>query len=163
MLALEHVGIVVKDLDASTKFYQTLFGEEPLQKTSWRGENAVYVANMMGQPGLTLDAAFFRIPGTQVILEVIQFHNLDDTSNGALRHYQVGGTHLGFYVPSIDALLDRVRAAGSELLGEPVRIEYGPYLGTGGRSATFRDPDDNNLQFMEISGRPGNLPLPAPM
>jgi hypothetical protein len=57
-------------------------------------------------------------------------------------------------------MLGRVHAAGSELLGEPVAIEYGPYQGTGGRSATFRDPDDNNLQFMEISSRPGQLPLP---
>jgi hypothetical protein len=33
---------------------------------------------LVGRPGLTLDEAFFRLPGTNAILEVGQFHNTAD-------------------------------------------------------------------------------------
>lgn len=162
MLFTEHVGITVSDLAVSERFYSTLFGEPAVDHVTWRGKNAEYVARMMGQPGLTLDAVFFRLPGSNILLEVIEFHGLEDTGSGqATRHYQIGGVHLGFYVPDIDPLIKRIVAAGSELLGEPVQIEFGPYMGTGGRSATFRDPDENNLQLMEITARPGRLPIPS--
>lgn len=161
MLAIEHFGITVKNLEKAVRFYSALFDSEPIERTSWRGKDAEYVADMMSQPGLTLDAAFFRVPGSNAILEVIEFHDLKDAEGTPVRHYQSSGTHLGFYVDSIDAVADRIRKAGVEFLTEPIRIAYGPYQGTGGRSVVFRDPDGINLQLMEISGRPGNLPLPA--
>lgn len=161
MLAVEHVGITVESLDRSIQFYRELFGSEPLDRREWRGQSAEYVANMMGKPGLTLDGAWFRLPGSNAILEIIEFHDLADGEGSAARHYQTGGVHLGFYVENIDDAAERVRKAGAEFLTEPVAIEYGPYMGTGGRSVLFRDPDGNNLQLMEVSSRPGNLPLPS--
>lgn len=161
MLAVEHVGITVKDLDASVNFYRTLFGYEPLDRREWRGKDAEYVADMMAKPGLTLDGAWFQLPGGETILEIIQFHDLPDGEAKTVPHYQTGGVHLGFYVDNIDGYADRVREAGARFLTEPVPIQYGPYMGTGGRSVLFRDPDDNNLQLMEISSRPGNLSLPS--
>jgi catechol 2,3-dioxygenase-like lactoylglutathione lyase family enzyme len=160
-MLLEHLGITVKDLEDSVRFYTALFGEEPVERVMWRGDNAVYVADMLGQPGLTLDAAFFRIPGSNALLEVIQYHDLDDGEGPALKHHETGGVHIGFYVSSIEVAKARVQAAGSYFLSEPVQIKHGPYLGTGGRAVLFRDPDGNNLQLMEVTSRPGNVPLPA--
>ena len=160
MLAMEHVGITVKDLDRSVRFYAALFDTDPLDRRSWRGKDAEYVADMMDKPGLTLDGAWFQLPGSNTILEIIEFHDLPDGDNQTVPHYQTGGVHLGFSLPSIDEAASRVRAAGAKFLTEPVSIQYGPYMGTGGRSVLFRDPDDNNLQLMEISSRPGNLPVP---
>ena len=162
-MLIEHVGITVRDLERSRVFYEAILGEPPLQRVSWRDKDAEYVARMMGQPGLTLDVVFFRI-GREAILEVIQFHGLPETGESKpVRHYEVGGVHLGFCVKNIEEVFDRLRAAGVGVLNEPkpVAIEYGPYKGTGGRSVIFRDPDENNLQLMEITSRPGGLPLPA--
>jgi catechol 2,3-dioxygenase-like lactoylglutathione lyase family enzyme len=161
MLAVEHVGMTVKDLDTSVRFYSALFDTAPLDRAEWRGKDAEYVANMLGQPGLTMDAAFFQLPGGNTILEICQFHNIKDGIGTPVRHYQSGGTHLGFYVDNIDAVTERLEKAGTKLLSKPVSIEFGPYKGTGGRSVLFRDPDGVNLQLMEISGRPGRLPLPG--
>ena len=161
MLAVEHVGMTVKDLGVSIRFYTALFGSGPVDQASWQGKDAEYVADLLGQPGLTMDAAFFRLPGGNMILEMCQFQNIKDGIGSTLRHYQTGGTHLGFYVDSIDAVMDRLQKAGTELLSKPVKIMFGPYMGRGGRSVLFRDPDGVNLQLMEITGRPGRLPIPT--
>ena len=160
MLAVEHVGMTVKDLDTSVRFYTALFDCGPVDRAAWRGKDAEYVANLLGQPGLTMDAAFFQLPGGNMILEICQFHNIEDGVGSPVRHYQSGGTHLGFYVDSIDGVIERLDKAGTKLLSKPVNIEFGPYKGKGGRSVLFRDPDGVNLQLMEITGRPGQLPLP---
>jgi len=161
MLAVEHVGMTVKDLQVSVQFYTALLGTPPVDRASWTGKDAEYVATLLGQPGLTMDAAFFHLPGGNLILEICQFHNIENGIGSPVRHYQSGGSHLGFYVDSIDAVMDRLREAGTELLSKPVQIQFGPYMGKGGRSVLFRDPDGINLQLMEITGRPGRLPLPA--
>jgi catechol 2,3-dioxygenase-like lactoylglutathione lyase family enzyme len=161
MFAVEHVGMTVRDLDTSVRFYTALFDSGPVDRASWRGKDAEYVANLLGQPGLTMDAAFFRLPGGNLILEICQFHNIKDGVAAPVRHYQTGGTHLGFYVDDIDVVMNRLESAGTKLLSKPVNIEFGPYRGKGGRSVLFRDPDGVNLQLMEITGRPGGLELPG--
>ena len=159
-MLLEHIGITVSDLDTSVRFYSTLFGTQPVARASWRGKDAEYVAQMMGQPGLTMDAAFFRIPGSNTILEIVQFFDIKDGKGVQVRHFQTSGTHLGFYVENIEAAAELVKKAGARLLAEPSTIQFGPYLGRGGRAVLFRDPDGINLQLMEITGRPGGLPFP---
>lgn len=161
MFDIDHVGINVTDLDRSVRFYTALFGTPPVERTSWRGDKAEYVAQMVQSPGATLDAAFFRIPGSNAILEVIQYGNLPEASGAIPRHYEPGAMHLGFHVKSIDDAEARIRAAGSHLLAEPVTIQHGPYQGTGGRAVLFQDPDGYNLQLMEVTSRPGGLPVPA--
>jgi catechol 2,3-dioxygenase-like lactoylglutathione lyase family enzyme len=160
-MLIEHVGITVKDLEMSARFYEALFGVPRLEDVSWRGQKAEYVARMMGQPGLTLDAVFIQLPGSSVILELVEFHGLAAGESAPVPHYKVNGTHLGLYVEDLDAGVERARAAGVKDFGEVVPIQHGPYMGTGGRSVTFHDPDGNNLQFMEITGRPGALALPV--
>jgi catechol 2,3-dioxygenase-like lactoylglutathione lyase family enzyme len=159
-MLLEHIGITVSDLDTSVRFYSTLFDTQPVARASWRGKDAEYVAHMMGQPGLTMDAAFFRIPGSKTILEIVQFFDIKDGNAAPVRHFQTSGTHIGFYVENIEDAAERVKQAGARFLAEPSTIQFGPYLGRGGRAVLFRDPDGINLQLMEISGRPGGLPFP---
>ncbi|HEY9288826.1 MAG TPA: CoA transferase [Candidatus Dormibacteraeota bacterium] len=161
-MLLEHIGITVSDLDASVRFYSILFDSEPVARASWRGKDAEYVAHMMGQPGLTMEAAFFRIPGSNAILEMVQFFGIREGKGVQVRHYQTSGTHIGFYVDDIEAATKRIEQAGARLLAEPSTIQFGPYLGRGGRAVLFRDPDGINLQLMEITGRPGGLPIPVP-
>lgn len=161
-MLLEHIGITVADLDTSVRFYSILFDTEPVARASWRGKDAEYVAHMMGQPGLTMDAAFFRIPGSNAILEIVKFFDISNGQGVQVRHYQTSGAHIGFYVDDIDKAAELVKKAGAALLAEPSTIQFGPYLGRGGRAVLFRDPDGINLQLMEITGRPGGLLVPAP-
>ncbi|HEY3231066.1 MAG TPA: VOC family protein, partial [Roseiflexaceae bacterium] len=72
----EHIGVVVSDLERSTRFYSGLFNAEPIQKVQWRGKDAEYVASMVGPKDLELDAVFFQIPHTNTIIELLKYYNL---------------------------------------------------------------------------------------
>lgn len=155
MFWLEHVGIVVKDLDESIAFYSKLFGSPPVQHVSWRGSDADYIARLVGQSTDTfqLDAAFFQIPYTNSLLELLSYGGFDQKDANA-NPTDIGATHIGFYVESIDRTVNQLDL---QLTGEPVDIPYGPYKG--GRSAYSYDPNGVTIQLMEIAGRPGALPI----
>lgn len=155
-LFIDHIGLVVKDLEESVTFYTALFGP-PVQRVSWRGKDAEYVAQMVAHPGLELDAAFFQLPYSQSLLEMIQYRGVAPTG-ARLDPMQVSATHLGFYVENLAATVERLRALGVGFRSEPVDIPYGPYKG--GRTIYFSDPNGMNLQLMQLVGRPGKVPLP---
>ena len=153
----EHIGVVARDLDETVRFYGALFDSDPVETVVWRGEAAEYVADLLAVPGLTLKAAFFQVPFSNTILELIEYSNIGTADDAALAPTSIGATHFGFYVESVEEASQRVRAAGAEFLAPPVEIPYGPY--SGGRTAYFRDPNGVNLQVMEVVARPGSLPV----
>lgn len=153
MFWIDHVGVVASDLNASIEFYTKLFGD-PIDRVEWRGEHAAQVARLMGRPeGLELDAVFFRIPQTNAIFELVHFRN---TEQGVVEgsNVDVGATHIGLFVEDIEEVVDRL---GLETAGAPMELPIGPYRG--GRSVYLKDPNGANLQLMEVTRRPGGLPL----
>lgn len=158
---IDHIGVVASDLDRSVHFYGVLFDRPPLERVIWRGQDAEYVARMLGVPGLALQAAFFEIPYSSTILELLEFRGTwDQKSTEVVRPTVPGATHFGFFVHSIDEAAQRLERLGTTFLARPVEIPYGPYRG--GRSAYFQDPDGVNLQLMEVQSRPGGLPVLRP-
>jgi catechol 2,3-dioxygenase-like lactoylglutathione lyase family enzyme len=155
---VEHLGIVVRSLDESIPFYEAVLGTPPIQRLSWRGKDAEYVAKMVAHPGLELEVAFFRLPTTMTLLEMIQYHGVQPTGV-KLDPMQVSATHIGIYVEDLDATVERLRSLGVRFRSEPVDIPYGPYKG--GRTIYFDDPSGINLQLMQVVGRGGGLGLPA--
>lgn len=153
MFWIDHVGVVASDLSASIEFYTKLFGD-PIDRVEWRGEHAARVARLMGRPeGLELDAVFFQIPQTNAIFELVHFRN---TEQGAVEgsNVDIGATHIGLFVEDIDEVVDRL---GLKTAGAPMELPIGPYRG--GRSVYVKDPNGANLQLMEVTRRPGGLPL----
>lgn len=150
---LEHIGITVSDLEVSIAFYSELFGEPPVERVEWTGKNAEYIARMVGQPGLELEGVFFRVPGTDALLEVLAFRNVPPKAPARLDPSDIGAVHLGWFVDSMDAAVARLSRMGVAVMGEPVELMHGPYRG--GRAVYFRDPDGYVLQLMEVRSRPG--------
>jgi catechol 2,3-dioxygenase-like lactoylglutathione lyase family enzyme len=155
----EHVGIVVSDLERSTRFFSALFDAEPIQKVQWRGKDAEFVAAMVGRPGLELDVNFFQIPHTNTILELVKYYNLPDQPTAAAPTDGIGGIHLAFFVEDLDVAIERLKRIGATIM-TPVHLSYGAY--TGGRAIYFRGPDGELLQFMAVTQRPGKLPVLRP-
>lgn len=155
---VEHLGIVVRSLEESVPFYEAVLGTPPIQRVGWHGKDAEYVAKMVANPGLELEAAFFRLPTTQTILEMIEYINVPP-KDIRLDPMQISAMHLGMYVEDLDATMDRLKGFGVRFRSEPVDIPYGPYKG--GRTIYFNDPNGINIQLMQIVGRPGGLGLPT--
>ena len=155
----EHVGVIVSDIERSVRFYSALFDAEPIQRVEFRGKGAEPVAAMVGRPGLELDVVFFQIPYTNTIIELVKYYHLPGQATVTYPPEAIGGLHLAFFVEDLDAALERLRRIGATVM-TPVNLIFGAY--TGGRAIYFRGPDNELLQLMAVTQRPGKLPLLRP-
>jgi catechol 2,3-dioxygenase-like lactoylglutathione lyase family enzyme len=119
---MDHVGIVVDDLEAATEFFVELGLE--LQGEVLRGMEGRSVDRIVGLDGVRTDFAFMQTPDGNGRLELIKFHS--PSSQGDNPHEPAnapGIRHVTFAVEDIEAVLARLRARGAELVGELVNYE----------------------------------------
>ena len=119
---MEHVGIVVDDLEAATAF----FGELGLKL---QGEGQVaggWVDRVVGLEGVRVEYAMVETPDGHGRLELVKFHSpLVRGGDGHAPANILGIRHLAFAVDDIDAAVATVRARGGELVGEVETPERG--------------------------------------
>ena len=143
--AVADIGIVVKDLEKSAKFYTSVLGltevkgfSVPAEKTTEFGltDNQpatvrVFVLDESAKPGTKLKIMSFPdAPGAQQDQKFI--------------HSTLGVSYLTFFVTDMDAAVDRLAKAKVKLLGKTPAPLGGP-----NRLTVFRDPDGN---FIELIG-----------
>jgi catechol 2,3-dioxygenase-like lactoylglutathione lyase family enzyme len=117
---MDHVGIVVDDLAATTEFFVELGLE-------LQGEGAVegrWVDRVVGLEGVRAEIAMVQTPDGHGRLELTKFHapstqggNRDAPANTP------GIRHVTFAVEDIDAVVAGLRARGTELVGELERYK----------------------------------------
>jgi catechol 2,3-dioxygenase-like lactoylglutathione lyase family enzyme len=117
---MDHVGVVVDDLDAATEFFVelglVLQGEGPVE--------GHWVDRVVGLEGVRADIAMMQTPDGTARLELTKFHSPSD--QGDNRHAPAntpGIRHVAFVVEDIDAVVAGLRARGAELVGELERYE----------------------------------------
>ena len=76
-VGLGHINIVVDNIDNGIEFYQTLFGAEPYQIfRDFCNEGFSKAAGFLDDPkSVKLNIAFMEIPGTKLILELMEYIN----------------------------------------------------------------------------------------
>jgi catechol 2,3-dioxygenase-like lactoylglutathione lyase family enzyme len=117
---MDHVGIVVDDLAATTAFFVGL-GLELEGEGSVEGH---WVDRVIGLDDVRVDVAMVRTPDGHGRLELIKFHT--PPHQGGNRHAPAnapGLRHLAFAVDDIDAVVAGLRARGAALVGELERYE----------------------------------------
>lgn len=138
-----HVGLQVADLDRSLAFYVDGLGLELVERL--RRDDA-YLGVVVGHPGVVLDVAVLRCPTTGVLLELLQYVNVDgapvdtDTANP-------GTAHTCFVVDDVDATYRRLTAAGYGAVNPPVVPTRGRWAG--GRSVYVLDPDEIRVELVQ--------------
>jgi catechol 2,3-dioxygenase-like lactoylglutathione lyase family enzyme len=117
---MDHVGIVVDDLDAATAFFVEL-GLKLLGEGSVEGG---WVDRVVGLEGVRAQIAMMETPDGHGRLELTRFHA--PSGKGGDQHAPAntpGLRHLAFAVDDIDAVVARLRARGAELVGEVERYQ----------------------------------------
>jgi catechol 2,3-dioxygenase-like lactoylglutathione lyase family enzyme len=140
---LNHTSFTVSSLERSIGFYRDLLGLE--LEATWE-RHAPWIGEMTGFKGARLRLAALRVPGTEHVLELIEY---EKPRGERLRRAtnDVGSAHIGFVVDDLDAEYGRLRAAGVEFLSAPVRVTDPPAVGA--RAVYFRDPDGIPLELQE--------------
>jgi catechol 2,3-dioxygenase-like lactoylglutathione lyase family enzyme len=128
-MKLSHTFLFVHDQDAALKFYRDVVGlevrtDESVEDYRW------LTVGPAEQPGLEIGLSRIGPP-------------VPPTDHEALHALLAKGSLHGviFEIDDVDAKFEQVRAAGAEVLQEPVDQFYGV------RDCAFRDPSGNMIRF----------------
>ncbi|MFD7029522.1 VOC family protein [Streptomyces sp. NPDC059917] len=134
---LSQCFIAVDDHDAAIAFYRDVLGLEV------RGDVAAH-----GMRWVTVGAP--SQPDVDIVLEPPLAHpNASAADREAVADLLAKGLLRGaiFRTDDCDAVFERIRAAGGEVVQEPIDQPYGV------RDCAFRDPAGNMLRFSQARGR----------
>jgi catechol 2,3-dioxygenase-like lactoylglutathione lyase family enzyme len=130
---MDHVGVVVEDLEAAVAFFVEL-GLELEGETSVEGE---WVDQLVGLQGVRADMAFVRTPDGSGRVELSAFQAPEATGSAPREPVNTPGIpRLTFVVDNVNDVFDRLRPHGAELVGEVAQYEdiyrYGYVRGPAG-------------------------------
>ena len=121
ILRMDHVSVVVDDLEAATAFFvelgMELEGEAPIE--------GPWVDRVNALDGVRVDIAMMRTPDGQGRLELTKFHTppaITSEPENALGN-TLGLRSIMFAVDDIDDVVARLQASGAELVGEVAQYE----------------------------------------
>jgi catechol 2,3-dioxygenase-like lactoylglutathione lyase family enzyme len=144
--SVHHVGITVRNLDASLAWYTQVFG---LTDTGMRAGGAGEATSQaMRVPGADLKVAFLRV-ADQVCIELIEYNN-PQGRDYELGNNDVGAMHLCFEVEDINETYERLKSAGVSLHHEPIHLDSSAGDLAGYAFMYFRDPDGLTLELYEL-------------
>ncbi|MDT8306939.1 MAG: methylmalonyl-CoA epimerase [Anaerolineae bacterium] len=131
MIKINHIAIVVSDLEVARKFWNESLGL-PLERVAHVGDEAVNVA---------------FLPAGEGEIELVQ---PTDPESGVARYLEKRGPgihHLCLEVDDLTATMARLRAAGVELINEEPRVS------AEGRQYAFVHPRSTGGVLLELYAR----------
>ncbi|HEY8525180.1 MAG TPA: VOC family protein [Acidimicrobiales bacterium] len=139
-----HVGFTVSDVEAEAAFYGALLGCTPEVRAVY---DRPYTAAQVGYEGARLDIAIFRLPGSDVRLELIQYlHPVGRPVDIETKNPGTG--HLCLLTDDIEDAMARAIARGATARSDgPVTITAGPNAGR--RVCYLRDPEGITIELLE--------------
>jgi len=120
-MRLDHVSVVVDDLESAIDFFTTLGmtveGKAPIE--------GPWVDRVNGIENIQVDIVMMRTPDGHGRLELTKFRNpkLVDLEPAIAPPNALGLRSVMFAVESVDDTVARLRAVGGELIGEVVQYE----------------------------------------
>ncbi|MFK0243750.1 VOC family protein [Amycolatopsis azurea] len=118
-MKLEHIGVVVHDLEAAKAFF-TALGLELEGEASLKGDT---VDRLTGLEKVRTDIAMLRPPDGHGGVELIKYQAPSRDGHSRVPMNTPGIRHFVFSVEDIEDVLERLRAHGGELVGELVQYE----------------------------------------
>ena len=147
ILAADHTGFTVADLERSLAFWRDVLGFEFSHRAHQKGELAEQIT---GVAGAEILIAVLKAPGHKI--ELLEYHApADRRRQNDRRPCDLGAVHLALTVDNLDEILDRIAASGWQAAGKPQTLTAGPNAGK--RVIYVRDPDGTTIEFMQLPGK----------
>jgi glyoxylase I family protein len=144
IIAADHTGITVSNLERSLAFWRDVLGFEFSHRTHQTGELA---SEITGVPGAEISLAVLKTPGGHKI-ELLEYNAPPDRKQHVdLRPCDVGHVHVALVVDDLDSVLSAIAASGWQGAGKPQTLQSGPNAGK--RVVYVRDPDGTTIEFMQ--------------
>jgi catechol 2,3-dioxygenase-like lactoylglutathione lyase family enzyme len=150
ILAEDHTGITVSNLERSLAFWRDVLGFELSHRAHHTGGLA---SEVTGVPGAEISLAVLKGYGHKI--ELLEYLAPAGRKQLDLRPCDVGSVHVAFTVDNLDAVLNAIAASGWHAAGKPQTLESGPNAGK--RVVYVRDPDGTTIEFMQPPDRSRRL------
>ena len=144
ILAADHTGITVSNLERSLKFWRDVLGFELSHTAHQTGEMANEIT---GVQGAEIKLAVVKAPGGHKIELLVYLAPVERKWNVNLRPCDVGFVHVALIVDDLDAILSAINASGWKAAGKPQTLRSGPNAGK--QVVYVRDPDGITIEFMQ--------------
>ena len=147
--AIDHINIVVSDLERSVRFYTGVLGFKKIKEASLEG---AWIERIVGLRGVRGRVAYVVAPAGEPRLELLCY----DAPAGATTQLNsqantIGLRHLALRVDDLASVVARLRAAGTTLFSEPVLVPAEVVRHDAGEKTLiyFLDPDGVILELTE--------------
>ncbi|HYR23534.1 MAG TPA: VOC family protein [Chthoniobacterales bacterium] len=144
IIAADHTGITVSNLERALEFWQNVLGFEFSHRAHQTSEMAEQIT---GVKGAELKLAVVKTPGGHKIELLEYLAPADRKQHVDLRPCDVGHVHVAFTVDNLEPLLEKIAASGWKAAGKPQTLKAGPNAGK--RVIYVRDPDGTTIEFMQ--------------
>jgi catechol 2,3-dioxygenase-like lactoylglutathione lyase family enzyme len=146
MQGLHHVGITVKNLENSIRFYHDLLGLEFSNEPSpwFEGEE---LGRAVGVPGAALRQVSLVLG--DAMLELLEYKSPPSETARPLGSHSLGASHVAFLVDDIEAKKAELEEKGISFYSD-VNVVDGGVL-AGWRWVYFEDPDGYPLELVQVA------------
>ena len=145
IIAADHTGITVSNLERSLAFWRDVLGFEFSHSAHQKGERPEQIT---GVKGAELKLAVLKTPTGHKIELLEYFAPADRKKDFNLRPCDLGHVHVALIVDDLDAVLKKVAASGWKAIGTPQGLTEGPNAGK--RVVYVFDPDGTAIEFMQM-------------
>lgn len=149
----DHIGIQVRDVERSARFYEERLGFKRVDRWSMSQE---YVQKVVGYyPDVTLEIALLAIPESDVFLEILEYRGVEAVPVDPATA-NPGTAHFCLFVDDLDQLYECLVEKGVEFVSELQTPTVGP--NKGGRLVYLIDPDGIRVELVQTSIRSDGSP-----
>lgn len=147
--AVDHINIVVSNLQRSVDFYTQLLGFNILRQAHLEGK---WIDRIVGLSGVSADVVYIIAPDGEPRIELLSYISprgaalpLNSLPN------TMGLRHIAFRVHDIHTFYTRLQKANVQLVGEPVTVPTDVIKHDAGQKTLlyFSDPDGVILELAE--------------
>lgn len=147
--SIDHINIVVKDLERMIRFYSDALGFKVTKRVTISGQ---WIDRTVGLSGVVGDVVYLDLPaGPRVeLIRYVSPSGLEPV--GLDQPNTLGLRHMAFRVENIELAVKRAREAGVVFLSEIQTVPDSQVTYAGGvrkRLVYFRDPEGNLLELCE--------------
>jgi lactoylglutathione lyase len=145
---LDHVTVMVDDLDRSLAFYRDILG---LKVITWVAHDGPEISTMVGLPNVKMREARMVAPQTgNMIIDLIEWVAPKGGKNAANVN-DAATAHVAFGVEDIDVVYEDLKSKGVKFVSPPVLF---PPSDGSWRALFFYDPDGFMLELIELKDYP---------
>lgn len=146
-MTINHLNIVVADMECSLAFYVGLLGMRQTFDILLEGD---WIAEVTGYPGARAHCVFVMPDGGGCRIELLQYLTNESTALPSNALPQTPGLrHFALEVASLDSWYQKLDAAGVDFISPPVTVPFRIVEGLQKRLCYCHDPDGVIVELCE--------------